>query len=172
MHPNAARPALLQSGAKLSPISRVKKSPEAVNRMPASAHSALVLTVDGLHSGFLGPYGNTWIQTPEFDALAAEGFVFDQAMIAHPRLDKVFDALWSASRTNAPAGQLAVSLAQVLTDAEIATCLITDDASIAGHPLATGFAECVLLAPLTPLAAARDIGETGLAQALQPLPTA
>jgi arylsulfatase A-like enzyme len=133
--------------------------------MPASARSALVLTVDGLHSGFLGPYGNTWIQTPEFDALAAEGFVFDQAMIAHPRLDKVFDAVWSVRETSAPAGQGAVSLAQVLADAGIATALVTDDASIAGHPLATGFAECVLLPPVAPGAAARDIEETGLAQA-------
>jgi len=123
-----------------------------------------------LHGGFLGPYGNTWIQTPEFDALAAEGFVFDQAMIAHPRLDAVFDALWSVQRTGGAGergacGQGVASLAAVLTDAGIATCLITDDTSVAGHPLAAGFAECLLIPPVAHQVAARDIGETGLAQA-------
>jgi arylsulfatase A-like enzyme len=38
----------------------------------------LVLRVPALHLGFLGCYGNTWIETPNLDRLVAEGVVFDQ----------------------------------------------------------------------------------------------
>jgi arylsulfatase A-like enzyme len=38
--------------------------------------NAICLVVDRLHTGFLGAYGNTWIETPVFDRLAAESFHF------------------------------------------------------------------------------------------------
>ena len=37
----------------------------------------VVIACNGLHLGFLGPYGNGWIETPHLDRLAAEGVVFD-----------------------------------------------------------------------------------------------
>jgi arylsulfatase A-like enzyme len=39
---------------------------------------ALVIEVPGLHLGYLGCYGNDWIDTPHLDRLAAEGVVFDR----------------------------------------------------------------------------------------------
>jgi hypothetical protein len=44
----------------------------------------LVLIVRGLQAGALGPYGNRWIDTPTFDALATGGVVFDWHLAAHP----------------------------------------------------------------------------------------
>jgi arylsulfatase A-like enzyme len=38
----------------------------------------LVLHASCLHTGFLGCYGNSWMQTPHLDRLAAEGVVFDR----------------------------------------------------------------------------------------------
>src|SRR5580704_7164679 len=38
----------------------------------------LVLHTSAFHLGFLGCYGNTWIETPHLDRLAAEAVVFDQ----------------------------------------------------------------------------------------------
>src|SRR5208282_2608836 len=38
----------------------------------------LVVVASGLHLGYLGCYGNLWIETPCLDRLAAEGIVFDQ----------------------------------------------------------------------------------------------
>jgi arylsulfatase A-like enzyme len=38
----------------------------------------LVLEIGSLHLGYLGCYGNDWIDTPHFDRLAAEGVVFDR----------------------------------------------------------------------------------------------
>jgi arylsulfatase A-like enzyme len=39
--------------------------------------NVIVIACNGLHIGFLGPYGNSWIETPHLDRLAAEGVVFD-----------------------------------------------------------------------------------------------
>ena len=40
--------------------------------------NVIVVACNGLHLGFLGAYGNSWIETPNLDRLAAEGVVFDQ----------------------------------------------------------------------------------------------
>lgn len=40
--------------------------------------NVIVIACNGLHLGFLGAYGNGWIETPHLDRLAAEGVVFDQ----------------------------------------------------------------------------------------------
>src|SRR3954468_196418 len=39
--------------------------------------NVIVIACNALHLGFLGPYGNGWIETPHLDRLAAEGVVFD-----------------------------------------------------------------------------------------------
>ena len=38
----------------------------------------LVLAARGLQAAYVGCYGNPWIATPNLDALAAEGVVFDR----------------------------------------------------------------------------------------------
>lgn len=131
--------------------------------------SALIVSVDGLHSGFVGPYGNTWVRTPNLDALAAQSFVFDQALIAHPSLARVCDAFWTVLRRDAgSAGEgEPASLAQVVAQAGVETLLATDDPAVLEHPRAAGFARRVLLPSGEPRAdhAADEVGETELAQA-------
>ncbi len=39
--------------------------------------NVIVVVCNGLHLGFLGTYGNSWIETPNLDRLATEGIVFD-----------------------------------------------------------------------------------------------
>jgi arylsulfatase A-like enzyme len=39
--------------------------------------NVVVVICNSLHLGFLGAYGNAWIETPNIDRLAAEGIVFD-----------------------------------------------------------------------------------------------
>ncbi|MGC8639411.1 MAG: sulfatase-like hydrolase/transferase, partial [Isosphaeraceae bacterium] len=39
--------------------------------------NVLVVVCNSVHLGFLGAYGNAWIETPNLDWLAAEGIVFD-----------------------------------------------------------------------------------------------
>lgn len=38
----------------------------------------LLIQFSGLHLGYIGCYGNDWVNTPTLDRLAAEGIVFDQ----------------------------------------------------------------------------------------------
>jgi len=40
--------------------------------------NVLVVAANGLQCHWLGPYGNEWVSTPAFDALAVEAVVFDQ----------------------------------------------------------------------------------------------
>jgi hypothetical protein len=44
----------------------------------------LVLVVRGLQAALLGPYGNRWLDTFTFDALAAQGVVFTSHFSVHP----------------------------------------------------------------------------------------
>jgi arylsulfatase A-like enzyme len=39
--------------------------------------NVVIVVCNSLHLGFLGAYGNAWIETPNLDRLAAEGIVFD-----------------------------------------------------------------------------------------------
>jgi arylsulfatase A-like enzyme len=39
--------------------------------------NVIVVVCNSLHLGFIGAYGNPWIETPNLDRLAAEGVVFD-----------------------------------------------------------------------------------------------
>ena len=54
----------------------------------------LCLTVDRLNADFLGAYGNTWIETPAFDALAAESVLFDSFYATSLDLATLFRAFW------------------------------------------------------------------------------
>ena len=39
--------------------------------------NVITIVCNSLHLGFLGAYGNAWIETPSLDRLASEGVVFD-----------------------------------------------------------------------------------------------
>lgn len=49
-----------------------------LNRNPSNERSAILLVVDRWNLGFLGAYGNAWIETPTFDEAACEGALFDR----------------------------------------------------------------------------------------------
>ena len=48
---------------------------------PLTAQHAIVLVVDRLAAPFLGPYGNTWLDTPQFNRLAASSMLMEHALI-------------------------------------------------------------------------------------------
>ncbi len=111
-------------------------------------NNIICLAVDRLHAGYLGAYGNTWINTPALDRLAAGSFVFDRAIIDSPRLELLYRSLWQGVHALVPTGaQRRKSLPEQFAQAGWQTVLLADDAAVAEHPLATPFSERVLLKP-------------------------
>lgn len=130
--------------------------------------NAIILAVDRLHAGYLGCYGNTWIATPEFNRLAAESFLFEQATIDSPQLVEIYDSYWLGSHAlerRGPRTQAGPSLAELLKQAGVATTLISDEPMIGRHPLSAAFGEVIPLeAPVGSNAeTAADAAETRLA---------
>ncbi len=106
--------------------------------------NVVVLSIDRLHAGYLGCYGNTWVATPHFNRLAAESFLFDQATTDHPRLEELLRSWWLGRHVREHAVfEQPPTLAQRLAAAGFATCLITDEPRVANHPLSARFADLV-----------------------------
>src|SRR5690606_26246179 len=104
----------------------------------------VVLSIDRLHAGYLGCYGNTWVTTPAIDRLASQSVVFDRATIDSPSLDFSTRSLWTALNAIVHRRQIAEgggTLLDALTKSGWHSTLITDDSSMAKHPLAAGFSE-------------------------------
>ncbi|MCH5375170.1 MAG: sulfatase-like hydrolase/transferase [Planctomycetes bacterium] len=127
--------------------------------------NAIVLVVDRLNAGFLGPYGNTWVETPGFNRLAAESALFEFALSDSPDLPTVYRSLWSGLHAMSGPRELP-GLADQSTAAGIHTTLITDAEDLAEHPLAGGFQERIVLPGRHASAVAAEIGETRLARLL------
>jgi len=125
--------------------------------------NAICLILDRLHVGYLGPLGNTWIDTPAFNRLAAEGFVFDQAWVDSPVLDALCQGLWLGlhPRQRDIGGQ---SVITALAAAGLHPALITDEPLVARHPLADAFAMRWELEEPAAVAAARQMEDTHLAR--------
>ncbi|HEX4130830.1 MAG TPA: sulfatase-like hydrolase/transferase [Pirellulales bacterium] len=77
----------------------------------------IVLAIDRLHAGYLGPYGNTWVGTPAFNRLAAEGFTFDHVISDCPTLEAFYRAVFTGEHALEPAAANATRLPlQVFAD--------------------------------------------------------
>jgi len=128
--------------------------------------NAICLVIDRLQSGFLGAYGNTWIETPAFDRLAAESFVFDQMLVDSPQLGPLYRSFWQGWHALAPAVENRPTLPAMLRDVGVSCTLLTDDRTVIDHPLAIEFDNCVQIDPpwQSQMAAAGAYEETHLAR--------
>ncbi|HXG12277.1 MAG TPA: sulfatase-like hydrolase/transferase [Gemmataceae bacterium] len=102
----------------------------------------LFLVARGLHLGYLGCYGNDWIETPALDRLAAEGVVFDQHIADQPDAAGARRA-WRTGRYHlplpdedmSPPAEPAADLLRLLGDRGIPTALVlSGDGSGWGDP--------------------------------------
>src|SRR5579864_2043193 len=57
--------------------------------------NAIVVTFDRLPLGFLGCCGNGWIETANFDRLAAQSVLFHQHFSGHPTAQGTSQAWWN-----------------------------------------------------------------------------
>jgi hypothetical protein len=102
--------------------------------------NVIFLAIDRLHVGYIGAYGNTWTNTPTLNRLAAESFVFDRFIIDSPQLDVAYRSMWSGRHAACPpTSDASDSLPAIFTRNGWQTMLLTDDRSVATHPLAAAF---------------------------------
>jgi len=91
----------------------------------------LVIIPSGFHLGYLGCYGNDWVQTPSLDRLAAEGVVFDQHYADRPDAAGAH-AAWRTGCYHFPlpeAGKAApapADLVRLLRGSGVGTALVID----------------------------------------------
>jgi hypothetical protein len=123
----------------------------------------ICLVVDRVHAGMLGAYGNSWIRTGQFDRLASDSFLFDQAVIDCPQLEQVYRGYWFGSRAAAPRAGVA-SFAQALATSGMHAALLTDEPDVARFAGAADFAERVIIESPPDAQSAEDVADTQLAR--------
>src|SRR5262245_40017952 len=97
----------------------------------------VVVILRGLHLGYIGCYGNAWIDTPALDQLAADGVVFDQHFADCPEPAAARRA-WRTGRYHLPGSRTergAEDLLTALQPGEVVSWLIHD----ASRPLPADF---------------------------------
>lgn len=90
----------------------------------------IVLSVDGLHNGMIGAFGNAWIQTPALDALAFESVLFDRYYTNSMDLASIFSSFWRHESASMPSQ---------LAEKGLETILLTDDEDVFLHENAADF---------------------------------
>lgn len=109
------------------------------------------VVVDGLQAAYLGTYGNAWVGTPHLDALAADGFVFDQAFVTCPSLAAFYRGAWfgrpAITHLLEDAPPPSPSLLEVLGKAGFQTLLVTDEPQLVTVAGAADFAAQVVVGP-------------------------
>lgn len=104
--------------------------------------NALCLVLDRLHVGYVGAWGNAWIETAGLDQFATEAVAFDQAMIDSPWLELIYRAYWQGGHALGPAPSVQPLPARFQV-AGFGTSLVTDEPAVADHPLSAGFGQKV-----------------------------
>ncbi len=126
--------------------------------------NAICLVIDRLHAGYLGSYGNAWIETPAMDRLASRSLVFDHALVDTPHLDPLYRSYWQGWHAMCPPPESREALVPLLRQAGIATTLLTDEPQVARHPLSVDFDELVEIDPPWQQQNASEVDETHFAR--------
>jgi arylsulfatase A-like enzyme len=105
---------------------------------------ALVVSFDRLHAGFIGCFGNDWIETPHFDRLATEAVVFDQHFCENLDPIAANHAWWTGRRQfplDAKQQRECRSFVDQLHAWGVSTCLIVESDGGDDSTLAPPFGE-------------------------------
>lgn len=119
--------------------------------------------IDRLGAACLGPYGNTWVDTPCFNALASQATLLENLLVDSPDLQQVYRGYLSG-RHVLQGATAAASIVPEISGAGVATSLITDDPQLTQSPVAEAWAETLLVESDPPARCADAIEETALAK--------
>lgn len=125
--------------------------------------NAIVIVVDRLGAGYLGTYGNTWVETPAFNRLASQSLVWENVFATTPTLAGFYHALATGRHSLTPdtAGPF---LWQQLQETGIHTALLTDEPLLQQLNTIAGFQEWIEHPLESVQAAAKTIEQTHLCQ--------
>ena len=130
-----------------------------------TSRSAIVLVIDRLGASWLGPYGNTWIETPHFNQFACESLLVESALSDSPELEAVYRSYWTGRHALAPDSTTTrESLFTEIASRGVDTALVTDDAQIANQSSDAGFQERSVLSARQTSTGAVTADETGFAR--------
>jgi arylsulfatase A-like enzyme len=124
--------------------------------------SAIVVVIDRLGAGFLGPYGNTWLDTPHFNRLASESLLFETAIADAGELPLAYRAWWTGRHALESANESGLVLPKLAANAGLHTSLFTDERAVAEQRIAVPFTERSGLWFEAPGHAASELEETSL----------
>ncbi|MBX3422609.1 MAG: hypothetical protein KF752_13735 [Pirellulaceae bacterium] len=114
---------------------------------PELSENLLVISIEGLASSLVGAYGSSIAATPAIDTLAAHGIVLDQCFVDSLTMRDMLISLWSARHALEDAREDATTLWQLLPQAGIHGCIITDCHQTAQLARRMGCAQIVLCEP-------------------------
>lgn len=127
--------------------------------------SAVVLVVDGLSANYLGPYGNTWLETQQLNRLAAEALLLDNAITDSADLLAVYRSYWNGRPWWLPeSARTAPGMLAQLRERQVRTVFLTDEPTLARDTSADAFDERVVLDVPALAESCDEIEQTQLAQ--------
>jgi len=103
------------------------------------ATSAVVLVIDRLGAGWLGPYGNTWLDTPNFNRLAAQSVLCETVLADSSDLASLCQSLWTGRHVLEPVSDDRASLLEWAAALGKPSLLVSDEQQVLNHPLANRF---------------------------------
>ncbi|MBW8885706.1 MAG: hypothetical protein JF612_13225, partial [Planctomycetia bacterium] len=118
--------------------------------------------IDRLGAGWLGPYGNTWLDTPNFNRVAARSLLCETVIADTPNLPGSCRTYWTGRHALESDDKGRRALAALASAVGARTVLVSDDRQVTDHPLATGFDERHLLPDISATKCAKTIERTGL----------
>ena len=124
--------------------------------------NVVCLVIDRLQAGYVGAYGNTWIETPNLDRLACQSFLLENSLIDSPDLERLYRSYWQGwhALCSSPPPETRPSLPALLRAADAATALLTDEPLLARHPGAEDFDDLIEINPPWQPEIARRIDQT------------
>jgi len=108
----------------------------------------------------VGPYGNTWVDSPTMNRLASESLLYETAIADTVCLDTIYRSYWQGVHAVAPRSESPVTLPREAAAAGIEMLLLTDSERVAQHPLARDFSSGTNLAQTDAPTPAATLDET------------
>jgi hypothetical protein len=124
--------------------------------------SAIVLVLDRLGAGWLAPYGNAWLDAPNFCRLAAQSVLAESLIADSPALDAACCGYWWGRHVLETGEPAVASLADLARQAGAAAVLLSDDAKLTQQGVAAGFAQADFSVFAEPTESAASIEDTRL----------